>query len=637
MSHLSSHGTIAPAQPFQAVSAEVALWRYAALVESSEDAIITKDLEGVVTSWNGAAERIFGYSANEMVGKPFSMLIPADREEEELQILGCIRRGEVVSHHETVRQRKDGTLVDISVTISPVKDEAGRVIGAAKIAHDVTERKRSEERFRLVVEAAPNAMVMVDASGKITLVNSQAEQLFGYSRQELLGQQMEMLVPERFRSGHPGHRAGFMAAPSVRSMGAGRDLFGLKKGGQEVPIEIGLNPIHTREGAFVLASIIDITERKRSEERFRLAVEAAPNAMVMVDAEGKITMVNSQAENLFGYPRQELLGQRMEMLVPERFRSGHPGHRAKFMAAPSVRSMGAGRDLFGLKKDGHEVPIEIGLNPIDTSQGRHVLASIIDITERKAAEDKIRQLNAELESRVRERTAQLETAVQELEAFSYSVSHDLRAPLRGIDGFARIVMEDYGDKLDREGKRLLDIVCGEAKRMGKLIDDLLNFSRLSRQTMQTSMVDMNSLVLSTFLELTRDREPVPRLELKPLPKVRGDQPMIKQLVVNLLSNAIKFSGIREEPVVEVGKVQEAGETIFYVKDNGVGFDPQYAHKLFGVFQRLHSEDEFEGTGVGLALSRRIVTRHGGRIWAESAPGQGATFRFTLSEPTVLMP
>ena len=245
---------------------------------------------------------------------------------------------------------------------------------------------QDEQHFRRVIEAAPNAMIMVNDRGVMLLVNSQTEKLFGYNREELLGQSVEMLVPRRLRGHHRGYRDSFFTNPDTRAMGAGRDLYGLKKGGSEVPIEIGLNPLHMPEGIYVLASVIDITERKRGEERLRLVVEAAPNAMLMVSAQGEIVLVNSQVEKLFGYTRLDLLGQRIELLIPERFRGHHAHFRGSFFAHPDTRAMGVGRDLFGLKKDGSEVPIEIGLNPLHIGEEHFVLASVIDITERLHSE-----------------------------------------------------------------------------------------------------------------------------------------------------------------------------------------------------------------------------------------------------------
>jgi PAS domain S-box-containing protein len=271
----------------------------------------------------------------------------------------------------------------------PLGDSAGR--GEATTA-DMTDD--GDARFRLVVEAAPNAMIMIDASGAIQLLNSQAERLFGYQRSELLGQSIEILLPQSLRAMHSAVRGAYMRTPETRRMGAGRDLFGLRRDGVEVPIEIGLNPIATRAGHFVLASIIDITERKRteqalraSEERFRLLVEDAPNAMIMVDHAGKIVLLNAEAERLFGYERVELVGKPIETLVPERFAAEHPRLRGGYQNAPRVRPTGAGSDVVGLRRDGTEVPIEVGLNPIRTTEGEFVLASIVDITERKRAQE----------------------------------------------------------------------------------------------------------------------------------------------------------------------------------------------------------------------------------------------------------
>src|SRR5437660_186410 len=248
------------------------------------------------------------------------------------------------------------------------------------------------------LEAAAGAILMVDHNGAIIMANERAAQLFGYEQDELLGQPVEMLVPRRYSVQHPGHRVSFFQHPSARSMGAGRDLYGRRKDGSEVPIEIGLNPVNTDEGVFVLASIIDIAERKRAEERFRVVVEASPSGILMVDKEGLITLVNSQTEQLFGYNRSELLGQPIEMLIPERYRSVHPGHRLSFFEHPSARAMGVGRDLYGLRKDGSEVPIEIGLNPIETAEGAFVLASVIDISERKRSEQVLRESEERLQT-----------------------------------------------------------------------------------------------------------------------------------------------------------------------------------------------------------------------------------------------
>jgi signal transduction histidine kinase len=253
-----------------------------------------------------------------------------------------------------------------------------------------------------------------------------------------------------------------------------------------------------------------------------------------------------------------------------------------------------------------------------------------EMDERQHADAELRRLNDELERRVAERTTQLESANKELEAFSYSVSHDLRAPLRAVVGFSKLVVEDHGAHIDEEARRKLDVIQSEAQRMGVLIDDLLAFSRLGRKAMNVGDLDMTALARSTYDGLNGQHGgPRAELRLGSLPRAKGDRALLAQVWTNLLSNALKFSSRRERPMIEVSAVSDEKEHIFFVRDNGAGFDPRYQGKLFGVFQRLHNSSEFPGTGVGLALVQRIVTRHGGRVWAESKPGEGATFYFTL--------
>ncbi len=377
-----------------------------------------------------------------------------------------------------------------------------------------------------------------------------------------------------------------------------------------------------------------VTERKRAEERFRLAVEAAPNGMVMVDANGLIQLVNAQMEKLFGYDREELLGEPVEVLVPERFRLRHPELRAGFLANPEVRAMGAGRDLFGVRKDGSEFPVEIGLNPLQTEAGTFVLASIIDITARKRAEEEIHRLNAELEQRVRDRTAELEAANKELEAFSYSVSHDLRAPLRAIDGFSRILLEHDTTCLPAETQEYLHLVRDNTQQMGRLIDDLLAFSRLGRQAVKKQRVEPAQIVQECLHELRGEQEGRRiEIDVSELLPCQAEPSLLKQVWINLLSNALKYSRRKDVARIEVGcrRDERTGVPVYFVKDNGVGFDMRYAGKLFGVFQRLHRAEDYEGTGVGLAIVQRIVRRHDGTVWAESQPEQGAAFYFTLEK------
>jgi len=377
----------------------------------------------------------------------------------------------------------------------------------------------------------------------------------------------------------------------------------------------------------------DRDAKRCAEERFRLAVEAAPSGMIMVGEAGNIILINSLTEQLFGYCRDELIGESIEKLIPERFRSKHVGLRTGFFVNPEARRMGAGRDLVGRRKDGSEVPIEIGLSPIKTSEGTFVLASVIDVTERKRAEEEIRKLNEDLENKVAARTEQLTLANKELEAFSYSVSHDLRAPLRGIAGFSRILLETQASRLDAEGITNLNRICVSAKRMGTLIDDLLALSRLSRAEMHLESVDLSVLALDILQELGQT-DPTRRVRIVVAPGLRalGDPYLIRSVLENLIGNAWKFTSRTMDATIELGRQSSDGDTVYFVRDNGAGFDMAHMEQLFGAFQRLHAEEEFPGNGIGLASVQRILRRHGGRIWAEAKLNEGATFYFTVGSP-----
>lgn len=509
----------------------------------------------------------------------------------------------------------------------------------------MTRRADSVSRLTSIIESAPTAMVMVDREGRIVLMNREAETLFGYPRQELLGQAVERLVPQEYRARHPDLRSAFFRDPTPRRMGAGRDLFGVRRDGSRFPVEIGLNPIETDEDLFVLSVIVDITERKRLETRFRASVESAPTAMVMTDTHGEIVLVNAETEKLFGYERQELLGQTVEKLVPERFRAGHPGLRTSFFGAPEARRMGAGRDLFAVRKDGSEFPVEIGLNPIQTDDGLYIVSSIVDITERKRLERELVRANERLEQRVRGRTAQLarqaaelkktnealERSNLELQRFAYIISHDLQSPLRSISGFLQLLQMDYKEKLDQQADDWIRRAIQATQQMHALIRDLLEYSRVDSEPRPFQQVRFQE-VIDNVLELLDSaiREAGARVTCSELPVVIGDRAQLVQLMQNLIGNALKYRGERT-PEIAVSAEPDGSEWVFSVRDNGIGIEPRHYEKIFEIFQRLHDQSRYPGTGIGLAICRRVVQRHGGRIWLESGPGEGSVFYFTVPE------
>ena len=489
----------------------------------------------------------------------------------------------------------------------PEGDEAR----SARTPRDGSVTPVATELFHEIIESSPTGVVLVDREGRISLINRETERMFGYERQELVGQSIETLVPLRFRDGHSDFRRGFTANPQSRLMGAGRDLFGLHKDGSEIPIEIGLNPIATNHGLFVLASVVDISSRRHAEARFRVAVEASPHGMLMVDPAGRIVLVNREIERIFDYSREEILGKSIEMFVPVDVRDRHPDLRTSFHHAPLARRMGAGRDLFGVRRDGSQIPVEIALNPIETGEGLFVLASVVDISPRKKAEEELRRSN------------------DELERFAYVASHDLQEPLRTIASYVQLLAHRYRDQLGGEAAEFIDFAVAGAARMQRLIEDLLAFSRVGTQQHVPQPVDVGAVLTAALDDLrasTIASDAV--ITHDPLPRVLADPGQIEQLLTNLIGNALKFRGA-DTPRIHIKADRHGRVWRFAVRDNGIGIDMQYHERIFVIFQRLHARDRYEGTGVGLAVCKKIVERHGGRISVDSSPGNGSTFYFTL--------
>lgn len=622
--------------------------RKTAILETSLDAIVSIDHRGIVREWNSAAERIFGYRRENALGQRLeALIVPPNVTEKYLPGLADYLTTGVATligrPVEVMAKRKNGDRFPIELALTQIPSSNPPFFTA--FIRDITDRKNAEEALRrsearkaAVLETALDAIVSIDQDGKIIEWNPAAERIFGYSRELSLGRDLtELIVP---KSNHERGRKGlarFLQTGRGRMLGSRTEMMALRANGAEFPVELTITKI-PGEGSLVYTTFVrDITERRRteealrkSEERFRLLVEGVEDyAIYMLDMHGRITTWNAGAERIMGYRAQEIVGRRFH-----RFYSPDDVERKKPDQALAVATA-EGRfqdERWQVRKDGTQYWASFVITALRDDTGKLTGFSTIsrDVTKRKHAEDEIHRLNAELEDRVQARTAELQAAYQEMEAFSYSISHDLRAPLIHIAGFVEMLKADLGPGLDEKSSRHLQTICDSTENMGRMIADLLTFSRISRADMHKVRFNLTD----TMKDVRRDLQAQTQKRqvtwvIPELPDVQGDPFMLRQALYNLLGNALKFTRNRAEARIEVTVETTDREHIFAVRDNGAGFDMKYASKLFGVFQRLHSANEFEGTGIGLANVRRIIARHGGRTWAEGELDAGATFYFSL--------
>ena len=474
--------------------------------------------------------------------------------------------------------------------------------------------------YRLMIEAIPAALILLDNIGKVIFINDYAAKLFHYRKNEITGKNFLTLIPERYHSSFSNFLSAFFANKEILSEDKKRDLFALKSNDEEIPVEVELNRIEGTDDSLVLATFTDITERDKANEQFRLMVESAPNSIILVDYTGHIVMVNRQTEILFGYERDELLGKRMEILVPNRLKANHPKLRNKFYDNPEARPMGAGRDLFGLRKDGTEIPIEIGLNPIEKDGSQFVLASTINITERKRNEEAIRLY-----------TKRLEDKNNELEQFTYIASHDLREPLNSINSLIELFIETESHKLGEEALKQLEFITQSANRMKDLVKGLLDYARLGKNS-DFQKINITEIVkqVENDLEIAI-MDSGAKIKLTELPVLNAMEMEIRLLFQNLISNAIKYRAPNRVPEIEISAQKVKNGWKLAVSDNGIGIPADQYDKIFIIFQRLHGRNEYDGVGIGLSHCRKIVELHDGKIWVESAQNEGSTFYFFIPE------
>lgn len=588
------------------------------ITDNAKDAIIGVDLSGKISYCNPSCSKLLGYAEKQLTGKTYNSLLPRDSAHNFDQVRESILFNEDLQPIPTEFNSSKNTKVSVVAQYSPVRDESGKVIGLSVMLRRISTFEKAASKAQSLLETAPDAMVIVNQGGQIVLVNAQTENLFGYSKQELLGQDVEILIPDEFLKHHKKHRDKYFGQPKTRSMGQGMELHGKKKNGSKFPVEISLSPLKTEEGIFVSAAIRDITFRKKAENKFKGLLESAPDAVVIVGEDGKIQLVNTQVVNIFGFDKEELIGKKVEILIPERYRKSHHGHRHSFFTSPKMRPMGAGLELLGLRKNGEEFPVEISLSPLETEEGILVSAAIRDITDRKQAELDLEIFNQ-----------QLQTKNKELEQFAYAASHDLQEPLRTVTSFTELLAEEYSHLFDETGQKSIRFITEATGRMSELIKGLLDYGRIGLNR-ELKTVDCAKLLKEIQNDLASViAETDAKLESDALPKIQAYETEMRMLFQNLITNAIKFRKPGTTPRISVTSESVNGAWKFDVKDNGIGIPEEYKERIFVIYQRLHTRDQYEGIGMGLAHCQKIVELHGGTIWVDSQSGKGSTFSFTI--------
>jgi PAS domain S-box-containing protein len=592
-------------------------------------------LDGIVTTWNKGAERIFGYAAVEAVGKHIAFLAWPGNEEDMARLIAKIRLGERVDHYETTRRHKDGRQIFVSLTLSGIQDADGRMIGISKIARDISSPKAADEtlaRQARLLDQVYEPILVRTLDDRILYWNKGAERVYGWRAEEAIGKLSRDLLQTEF----------FEPESSIREalktdLGWEGELTRLTRNGVRRTMLSRWRRQAEVAGGEILETSFDITERKLAAlaaDRFRELIENAPDAILQVDSNGRIIVANRTAELIFGYTREELLRENVDILVPAMVRARHRQHRNSFAKSPQVRPMGRGLELSALRKDGIEIPVEISLSPSLSADGTNVTAVIRDVSERRQADARMRSLQenymAELESRQKE-AERLNLLKSE---FLASMSHELRTPLHTIIGFTELLDEESEGPLNEKQKRFLRHIEEDSQHLLGLINDVLDLSKIEAGAMSLRIEHISLAdAISDAMNAIRPRAAIKSLTLKSHDIFTGlvavDPMRLKEVLYNLLGNAAKFTP-------EGGQItltaEESGQFVrITVADSGIGIPENQLEHVFEKFYQVGyaTSGVREGTGLGLAICRRLIEMHGGSIWIESEPDIGSRFHFTI--------
>ncbi len=495
--------------------------------------------------------------------------------------------------------------------------------------------QESEARTRAILETAVDAIITIDEHGIIDSVNPAAVRLFGYTTEEVVGRNVKMLMPSPYREEHDEYLSNYVTTGRKKIIGIGREVVGLRKDGSTFPMHLAVSELWLGPRRMFTGITRDITPLRSamqrlqdSEARNRAILETAVDAIITIDEHGTIESVNPSAERLFGYPSADMVGRNVKMLMPSPYREEHDGYLHNYVTTGRKKIIGIGREVVGLRKDGTTFPMDLAVSEVRL-EGRRLFTGIVrDVSERKAAEERLHYYAQELQ----ERNAELLRSNQELDDFAYIASHDLKEPLRGIHNYATFLLEDYAARLDEEGRGKLHTLTYLTQRMDAFIDSLLEFSRVGRLDLAIQETDLDRVLADVVdsLRIGLDERGVEVRIPRPLPTIRCDRVRVGEIFRNLVTNAMKYND-KPEKWVEVGFDDGGGPVVLYVRDNGIGIREKHQDAIFRIFKRLHARDKYGGgTGAGLTIVKKIVERHGGRIWVESTPDVGTTFRFTLA-------